>query len=143
MRQGLGAVMTEDEARQWLSLFGSRRARRRRSKQRDPEHRVRGLGFLREAMAILFSLGDDQRAARAWLRDTLPNVAFADGRSLGQATILGLAASACSRLGLPEESIATFPCAFVDGMAAPWRSRALGDVGPNAPSHWWWGGRSR
>ena len=50
------------------------------------------------------------------------------------------AASALPRLGLPEDSVATFPPAFLDGMAAPWRLRALGDVGGNAPKYWWWGG---
>ena len=86
VRQGLGAAMTEDEARRWLSLFGSQPRPAATLESGEIQSIVfGGLGFLREATAILFSLGDDVRAARAWLRDTLPNVAFADGRSLREA----------------------------------------------------------
>src|SRR5262249_30215969 len=94
---------------------------------------------LRYGAAVLFGLGDDPAAAKAWLREQLPAVAFADGRRLDNATILGLAASALPKLGLPEEAVATFPPALVDGMAAPWRARALGDTGPNEAANWWWG----
>ena len=37
-------------------------------------------------------------------------------------------------LGVPEESLATFPPEFQQGMAA--RAAELGDVGENAPEHW-------
>ncbi|KAA0101030.1 peroxidase [Mycolicibacterium sp. P1-18] len=37
-------------------------------------------------------------------------------------------------LGLPEESLATFPDAFREGMTS--RSTILGDTGRNAPEHW-------
>ncbi len=37
-------------------------------------------------------------------------------------------------LGLPEESLATFPDAFREGMTS--RSNILGDTGRNAPEHW-------
>ncbi len=37
-------------------------------------------------------------------------------------------------LGVPEESLATFPDAFREGMAS--RASILGDVGPAAPEHW-------
>jgi len=141
IRQGLAVTMTEDEAQSWLSLFGSERQPATALESGEIQSLILGgLGFLRHGAAILFALGDDVPAAKAWLRETLPSVAFSDGRSLNQATILGLAASALPRLGLPEDSIQTFPPAFLDGMAAPWRLRALGDVAENAPKYWWWGG---
>src|SRR5688572_3674693 len=37
-------------------------------------------------------------------------------------------------LGVPEESLATFPAEFCEGM--PSRASILGDVGPNAPEKW-------
>src|SRR5207244_3761894 len=37
-------------------------------------------------------------------------------------------------LGLPEESLASFPEEFRQGMAA--RAIVLGDTGANAPQHW-------
>jgi deferrochelatase/peroxidase EfeB len=141
IRQGLAVAMTEDEAQSWLSLFGSERQPATALESGEIQSLILGgLGFLRHGAAVLFALGDDVPAAKAWLRDTMPSVAFSDGRTLNHATILGLAASALSRLGLPEDSVATFPPAFIDGMAAPWRLRALGDVGENAPKYWWWGG---
>ena len=40
---------------------------------------------------------------------------------------------------MPEEGLATFPFAFLDGMTTPARARILGDTGPNAPERWTWG----
>jgi deferrochelatase/peroxidase EfeB len=144
IRQGLGAVMTEDEARRWLALFGSERAPATALESTEIQSLILGgLGFLRYGAAMPFELGGDAAAAKAWLRELTPSIAFSDGRSLRQATILGLGPSALAKLGLPEDSVATFPPAFIDGMAAPWRSRVLGDVGGNAPESWWWGDPAR
>ena len=144
IRQGLGGVMTEDEAQHWLSLFGSERRPVAALESNEIQSLILGgLGFLHHGAAVLFELDNDVPAAKAWLRAVVPAIAFADGRSLKQATILGLAASALSRLGLPDDGVATFPPAFLDGMAAPWRSRALGDVDGNAPASWWWGDPAR
>jgi deferrochelatase/peroxidase EfeB len=144
IRQGLGAVMTEDEARRWLALFGSERATATALESTEIQSLILGgLGFLRHGAALLFELGGDVAAAKAWLRAVTPSIAFSDGRSLKQATVLGLGPSGLSKLGLPADSVATFPPAFIDGMAAPWRSRVLGDVGDNAPDAWWWGDPER
>jgi deferrochelatase/peroxidase EfeB len=141
IRQGLAVAMTEDEAQSWLSLSGSERQPATALESNEIQSLILGgLGFMRHGAALPFALGDDVAAAKAWLRDAMPSVAFSDGRTLHDATVLGLAATALPRLGLPEDSIATFPPAFIDGMAAPWRLRALGDVGKNAPEQWWWGG---
>ena len=37
-------------------------------------------------------------------------------------------------LGVPEESLSTFPAEFLQGAAA--RAEVVGDVGPSAPAHW-------
>jgi Dyp-type peroxidase family len=41
---------------------------------------------------------------------------------------------------MEKNHIATFPVAFQDGMYAPWRARALGDLGSDDPHKWYWGG---
>ena len=110
IRQGLAVAMTEDEAQSWLSLFGSERQPATALESSEIQSLILGgLGFLRHGAAVLFALGDDVPAAKAWLRDTMPSVAFSDGRTLKHATILGLAASALSRLGLPEDSVIDLP----------------------------------
>jgi deferrochelatase/peroxidase EfeB len=140
IRQGLGGVMTEDEAQSWLSLFGSEvRPASALESNEIQSLMFGGLRFLPEGSALLFGLADDRAAAKAWLGEMLPGIRFADGRSWSDATILGLTASALHKFGLPNESVATFPAAFVDGMAAPWRSRLLGDIGESAPQAWRWG----
>ena len=53
---------------------------------------------------------------------------------------LGLSHSGLQELGLDADALSTFPAVFQHGMAASWRSRALGDVGDNAPQNWCWGG---
>ena len=143
IRQGLGAAMTEDEARSWLTLFGSEVRPVAALEANEIQSVVfGGLGFMYEGLALLFGLRDDRAAAKAWLAELLPYIRFSDGRTWPDATVLGLAASALPKLGLPADCIATFPATFVDGMAAPWRARVLGDVGSNAPEAWDWGGKS-
>ena len=143
IRQGLGAALTESEAQRWLALFGSEiRPADELESDQIQSLALGGLGFLHHGEALLFELSGDLGNAKIWLRELLPSVSFSDGRSLDNAIILGLAHPALSKLDLPQESIASFPPAFVDGMTAPWRSRALGDVGDNAPDTWWWGGDS-
>jgi deferrochelatase/peroxidase EfeB len=139
IRQGLGTVLTEEEARRWLLLFGG--APRPASALEVNEIQsvaFGGLGFLQHAMCVGFALGD--AGARDWLSLVRDEVSFGDGRKLGDcAIILGLAASALRKLDVPEEALATFPSAFLQGMAAPSRSRILGDDGRNGPAHWRWG----
>jgi Dyp-type peroxidase family len=143
IRQGLGGVMTEDEAQSWLSLFGSELRPVSTLESTEIQSLMfGGLKFLPEGSALLFELAGDKAAAKAWLGELLPDIRFADGRTWPDATILALAAPALRKLGLPDESVATFPATFVDGMAAPWRARVLGDVGSSAPEQWRWGKQS-
>jgi deferrochelatase/peroxidase EfeB len=142
IRQGLGTILTEEEASRWLALFGSAARPASALEVNQIQSLIfGGLGFLRFAMCLGFKLSDDSQAGRRWLADVLPNVAFGDGRKHpGGAVTLGVSAAALSRLGLPGEGLDTFPPPFLDGMCAPWRSRVLGDEGEDAPEHWLWGG---
>jgi deferrochelatase/peroxidase EfeB len=141
IRRGLSGAMTEDEAMLWLAQFGS--AARPVSKLVNNEIQsliFGGLKFRPFGMCLIFDLPDDVGRARQWLRSVYPYIAFNDGRRLRRNGVvtLALGAPGLKRLGLPDDSLATFPFAYQEGMTA--RSRVLGDLGENAPSAWRWGG---
>ncbi|HJT66780.1 MAG TPA: hypothetical protein VJ749_10010 [Pyrinomonadaceae bacterium] len=79
---------------------------------------------------------DDARAGRAFLRRVTPHVDSA--ATWWSATTpwlaLGISYAGLKALGLPEDSLQSFPEAFRAGMAA--RARQLGDVGLNDPQNW-------
>src|SRR6201992_2349594 len=76
---------------------------------------------------------------RAWLSELIDRV---DSAATAQASMdstkrwitLAFTWSGLRALGLPEESLATFPEAFRQGMAA--RAEVLGDTGANHPDNW-------
>jgi deferrochelatase/peroxidase EfeB len=142
IRQGLGAILTDEEARRWLLLFGARPRPASAMEVNEIQSLVfGGLGFLKYATCIGFALDDDRGHAREWLGDVCGHVSFGDGRKLGDcAIILALAAPALAKLQLAADALATFPPAFLEGMASASRSRILGDDLQNAPSGWEWGG---
>ena len=82
---------------------------------------------------------DTPEGGRAWLTELLDKVQSATD---AQATMdssdrwvtLAFTWNGLRALGVPEESLATFPDEFREGMAA--RADILGDTGTNAPEHW-------
>jgi deferrochelatase/peroxidase EfeB len=143
VRRGLSGTMTEDEAIRWLALFGS--AARPATKLVSSEIQslvFGGLGFLHHGTCLIFDLPDDVAAARKWLAAVMPHVAFNDGRRLVDrkaVVTLALGARGLKRLGLPEQGLATFPFAFLEGMTPPARARILGDIDSNGAEYWTWG----
>ncbi len=142
IRRGLSGAMTEDEAVRWLALFGS--AARPAFKLVTSEIQslvFGGLRFMPFGTCLILSLPPETAAARAWLREIAPHVAFDDGRRLGAPAVVTLAFGlpGLARLGLPEEGLQSFPFAFREGMVTEARSRILGDVRGNATRNWWWG----
>src|SRR5688500_11516567 len=82
---------------------------------------------------------DAPAAGRAWLTELLDRVeSAADARKTMDSTrrwiTLAFTWNGLRALGVPEESLATFPGEFREGMAA--RADILGDTGANAPQHW-------
>lgn len=145
IRRGLAIAQTEDEARDWLALFGS--ASRPDDKLRSDEIQslvLGGLGFLPHGACLLLDFTGGQAAARAWLAEVLARVAFNDGRRFANDCVLtlGLSPEGLGILGLPRQALDSFPPAFLQGMAAGPRSRILGDTGENAPEQWKWGGHA-
>jgi Dyp-type peroxidase family len=79
---------------------------------------------------------DDARAGREFLRRLTPHVASAaDWWQAGEPWIaVAITYSGLVALGLPEDSLQSFPVAFRVGMAA--RADKLVDYGENDPRHW-------
>jgi Dyp-type peroxidase family len=79
---------------------------------------------------------DDRHAGRELLRRLIPVLdsvaSFDPGRQVSLAVALSF--QGLKALGVPEESLATFPPEFRQGMAA--RAAELGDVGDSAPENW-------
>ena len=79
---------------------------------------------------------DDRRDGRELLRRLIPyldSVASFDTKGLVSLAV-GFSFQGLKAIGVPEESLATFPVEFQQGMAA--RAAELGDVGENSPEHW-------
>ena len=77
---------------------------------------------------------DEPAAGREFLRRLIPHVDSA-ATTTGEAWLgAGITYAGLEALGVPEETLQSFPEAFRVGMAA--RAEQLGDVGLNAPANW-------
>ena len=145
IRSGLSGVMTEDEAINWLALFGSAARPASKLVSNDIQSLIfGGLGFLPFGRAMICELPSDRVKASDWLKAVSGDIAFNDGRRLAKDAMITLSLSwrGLTRLGLPEYVGPTFPLAFIDGMTKDYRSRILGDIGDNGPANWRWGNHS-
>jgi deferrochelatase/peroxidase EfeB len=145
VRRGLAAALTNDEALQWLALFGSYPRPAAKLQTSQIQSLVfGGLGFMPHGTCLLYDLPDDEARARAFMAELYPCTAFGDGRKLRRDAVLtvALGARALERLGLPKECISGFPPAFLEGMGTDGRARILGDTGEDSPENWRWGRRS-
>src|SRR5262245_53199873 len=79
---------------------------------------------------------DDARAGREFIRRLAPHIASATNWWNAKTAWLeiGISYAGLEALGLPKESLQSFPEAFRVGMAA--RARQLGDDGVNDPKNW-------
>ena len=140
IRHGLATASTEPAAALWLENFKFAPLEDTLQTERIPTLVFGGLAPLRNARSLVLRLPDAPDANRAWLARIEDAIGYGERRPERSTLVLGLSATGLRKLGLDERSMATFPTAFQHGMAAPWRSRALGDVGDNAPTGWRWGG---
>lgn len=97
-----------------------------------------GYGHLREARFLLLAI-DEPALAGAWLGRLADQLTTSQDRPHGTAVNVALTASGLAKLGLVP-AFGRFSDRFLDGMTAPHRSRALGDIGGDAPANWSWGG---
>ena len=141
LRRGLASALTNDEAAQWLALFGSAARPEEKLETMEIQSLVfGGLGFMPCGACLLYTLPDDPARARRFLAALQPHIAFGDGRRLRRQAVLtvALGGRALAKLGLPDECTRGFPAAFLEGMGEPNRARLLGDSGETGPDRWEW-----
>ena len=142
IRDGFATASTEADATRWLASFGFEPPKDSTiESERIPTLVFGGLAGLQCARCLVLQLPDAPSDSRAWLAQIERAIGYGERRPDDSTLALGLSVSGLRKLGLEAEALSTFPTAFQHGMAAPWRARALGDVGDNAPEKWLWGGR--
>ena len=142
IRRGISAAMTEADAVEWLTHFGSAPRPPEKLETTQIQSLVfGGMGFKPDGRLMLIELGKDIAANQNWLARILPRIAFNDGRYATAPALLSFAASpsGLARLGLEAGALQSFPAAFLHGMHAEGRDRILGDVGANGREYWAWG----
>ena len=100
---------------------------------------ARGYSGLPFATFLLLGI-DDAAAARAGLRRWVHLVTSAERAPVAVAVNLALTAAGVATLSPAGSLPAGFSEPFASGMATPYRSRLLGDVGDDDPRGWAWGG---
>ncbi|PBC09522.1 cytochrome P450 [Mesorhizobium sp. WSM3859] len=166
IRRGIASA-TGNEARDWLSLFGS--LPRPQAQPADagslpvpPSLPLEELesgeiqsiffgpfGALGDAHMLAIQVPDGLPAAKrkAWLDFVIGKTSFGDGVPAGRAMTVAFGPNGLRRLGLEggvdDEPLDTFPVAFREGMGTPERSRILNDTGPDAPDKWQWGSSAK
>jgi Dyp-type peroxidase family len=101
-----------------------------------------GYGHLPHAAYLLFAI-DEPATAGDWLGRLADAVTTARGRVERRALGVALTATGLAAIGLPERARDGFSMEFLAGMTDDaHRRRILGDIGPNAPEGWLWGGPS-
>ncbi|MEO1160477.1 MAG: hypothetical protein AAFW74_08475, partial [Pseudomonadota bacterium] len=141
IRRGLLTAETESQAREWLSLIGSRRM---------PAHALEtdeiqtilfgGMKKLNEASCLLIKLPDDRLRAKAWLKELQTQISYGDRPPFRKAILFAVSSPGLSKLGMTEEQMNSFPAAYRQGMDEPVRAKyVLKDTGDDKPEDWWWG----
>jgi Dyp-type peroxidase family len=105
---------------------------------------LNGYGHLDHSRFLFLKIADSQ-AAKRWLSAIASQISSAKRRRgedelPGSQTNIAFTRSGMEKLGLPQDTLTSFPREFQMGMAAPERSRKLGDLGPSAPESWQFGG---
>lgn len=105
---------------------------------------LNGYGHLNHSRFVLLKIAD-AGAAKRWLTHIVSQITSAkrrrgDDELPGSQTNIAFTLSGMEKLGLPPETLSVFPREFQMGMAAPERSRRLGDLDANAPETWQFGG---
>ncbi|UCI05721.1 cytochrome P450 [Mesorhizobium sp. B1-1-8] len=162
IRRGIASA-TGNEARDWLSLFGSLpRPQARAADAASPstprawpvEELESGeiqsiffgpFGALGYAHMLAIQVPENlpKTKRKAWLDFVIAQTSFGDGVPAERAMTVAFGPKGLKRLGLEggvdDDPLDTFPVAFRHGMGNPERSRILDETGPDAPDKWQWG----
>jgi deferrochelatase/peroxidase EfeB len=99
-------------------------------------------GYARLPFARYFFLRFGRGDAKGFVGEILNRVSSAarDEREELRRLNVAFTASGLVALGISNEVLRAFPRELCEGMAHPERARRLGDLGPDSPSTWQWGG---
>lgn len=100
---------------------------------------LRGYEVLRYGCYFVLQIADVSQA-KSWISGLVLTPATESPKD--EATHLALTAIGLTNLGVDSDQLKTFSIPFQQGLVTEHRSRILGDVGPNAPTLWEWGGNS-
>src|ERR1700744_1686696 len=103
---------------------------------------VRGYKHLPAACYLLLQVRS-AATAKAWIAAHLHEFTPGDIRAHEVALNIAFTKEGLTALGLGDDSLATFPFEFQDGMATPHKQRLLGDYGNSDPSNWEWGTKTK
>ncbi len=134
--QGLAGAGDDAAAAAWLENFGYPASSSTLETHNIQSLAFGGLSSLAEGAALVVRFGS---SPRTWLERANARLSFGESVKPEVAVTLALTADGLRKAGLDDATLAKFPVIFQDGMTVPWRARALGDVGRNAPEHWRWG----
>ncbi|WP_418314701.1 Dyp-type peroxidase [Piscinibacter sakaiensis] len=138
IRHGFASAADEIQAARWLSHFGYHAPEEVEKAELCPLV-FGGLPAFRYSHCMLVSLRH-HASARKWLDDLRPALSFgAHAQREPSAITIGFTSTGLRHLGLDDAALATFPTAFQDGMATPYRARLLGD---RLPLDWLWGNQA-
>jgi deferrochelatase/peroxidase EfeB len=139
IRQGIASAESQQDCADWLSLFGSTpRPGTTLDLPELPTFAFGGVSSLRYSAVLCIALHGDRRCG--WMRFIEQVATHGEVRKdATTAAVVGFTRRGLERLGVPQESIATFPVAFQQGMTMESRSRLLRDDGTNDPKGWRWG----
>lgn len=102
-----------------------------------------GYGKMTEACYLLLNIKNSS-AARAWIRNANITTAVEQMPPPRTAVQIAFSHHGLEKMRVPENTLAGFSPEFNSGMAGEEnRSRRLGDVGPNSPKAWRWGGTGK
>lgn len=156
--EGLAKASTEAQAKAWVDLFGSRP----RPAEALEHSEIQSLilkGLAKYPSAELFPVRLPEAPSSSWTNwfdqvsgGTVLNgamqVSFGETPADKVVMTLALSAEGLKRMGLADlryslhghesNSLASFPEAFVSGMANNERARILGDAGESHPENWRW-----
>ncbi|MDP3898265.1 MAG: Dyp-type peroxidase [Mesorhizobium sp.] len=163
IRRGI-CLATDSEARDWLSLFGSRPRPRLEGKadvaagkpslpaatEQLETGEIQSIFFsafgaleFGQMIALAVPEGLPSHKRREWMEFLATQTSFGDPIPRVRAMTVGFGPDGLRRLGLDaglnEDPLDRFPTAFRHGMGSPQRSRILDDVGDSRPEHWQWG----
>jgi Dyp-type peroxidase family len=99
---------------------------------------VSGYGHLSHSKYLFLKI-ENAVKAKEWLRSLLQQQRITTSQWTTKPETAVNVAFACSglqALSAPQELLQSFPKEFSEGMIEPNRSRQLGDLGINAPTHW-------